>query len=174
MTKTCELALAVGLLFLAAKSDLHFSFNFERCPCIPRLPGRPGGQPLAQANDMCIAPSCRAVIEFCLACVVGFQGEQTWMHCTLCRSGRQSMTTLNKALTRRVEWPTTSDAAAFYSAEVCIFCVLLCAPLEVDIFLCFCFFHCHHHHHRRRHTPSPPSSPSLVTAIIISTSTTTS
>ena len=49
---------------------------------------------------------------------VEFQGEPAWVHCTLCRSGRQSVSTLNKALTRKVEWPTTPNTASFYSSEV--------------------------------------------------------
>lgn len=31
--------------------------------------------------------------------------EDSWLHCTLCRSGRQGVSTLNKALLRKVEWP---------------------------------------------------------------------
>ena len=46
-----------------------------------------------------------------------FQDEDSWLHCTLCRSGRQGVSTLNKALLRKVEWPPQRNTS-LHSMEV--------------------------------------------------------
>ncbi|XP_074614834.1 A-kinase-interacting protein 1-like isoform X1 [Acropora palmata] len=39
------------------------------------------------------------------------QDDDSWLHCTLCRSGRQGVSTLNKALLRNVEWPAQGNTS---------------------------------------------------------------
>lgn len=40
-----------------------------------------------------------------------FKDEDSWLHCTLCRSGRQGVSTLNKTLLRKVEWPAPTNSS---------------------------------------------------------------
>lgn len=50
-------------------------------------------------------------------CSSVFQDDESWLHCTLCRSGRQGVSTLNKALLRKVEWPSQTNTL-FQSSQV--------------------------------------------------------
>ncbi|XP_020629322.1 uncharacterized protein LOC110066437 [Orbicella faveolata] len=43
--------------------------------------------------------------------------DKSWLHCTLCRSGRQGVSTLNKALLRKVEWPSQTNTSFQSSQE---------------------------------------------------------
>ena len=52
------------------------------------------------------------------------QDDDSWLHCTLCRSGRQGVSTLNKALLRKVEWPAQGNTS-LHSMEVCLLFFLL-------------------------------------------------
>lgn len=52
------------------------------------------------------------------------QDDDSWLHCTLCRSGRQGVSTLNKALLRKVEWPAQGNTS-LHSMEVCLLLLML-------------------------------------------------
>lgn len=52
------------------------------------------------------------------------QDEDSWLHCTLCRSGRQGVSTLNKALLRQVEWPAQGNTS-LHSMEVCLLLLMV-------------------------------------------------
>ena len=63
------------------------------------------------------------------------QDDKSWLHCTLCRSGRQGVSTLNKALLRKVEWPSQTNTS-FQSSQVSRNINLHCRIIWIFIYQC--------------------------------------
>ncbi len=56
--------------------------------------------------------------------------ERNWLHCTLCRSGREGASTLQRAHLRNVTWPEPNTSLAA-PIQVCVQCLTSVRYLNV-------------------------------------------